>query len=185
LVELEKTMSALRTQAPGLPGQRWLWVAGIAGMMLTAQALANTAPKAVAGGPYVVLPGSITFDGSASFDPDTALGDSIVGYSWAFLSSNNVIATGARPQVSTYVLYDLAAQVAHGSPIANPFTGLPTWALYLTVTDTEGLKNTALTSLRFLDGNYQVPSVPEPESRALIGLGLGVLAWAQRRRPAR
>lgn len=178
-------MSTFRTQAPGPSGQRWLCVAGLAGMMLTAQAVANTAPRAVAGGPYVASPGSITFDGSASSDPDMALGDSIVGYSWAFLSSNNVIATGARPQVSTYVLYDLAAQTAHGSPIANPFTGLPSWALYLTVTDTGGLKNTALTSLRFLDGSYQVPSVPEPERWALMGVGLGALAWARRRKSAR
>ncbi|OYV02035.1 MAG: hypothetical protein CFE45_02135 [Burkholderiales bacterium PBB5] len=147
-----------------------------------AVAVANTAPVAVTGGPYVATPGTILLDGSASWDADIPFGDAIVDYSWGFMARERVVAQGARPLVSTYLLYDLAAHAGIGSPIANPITGLPAWSVFLTVTDKYGATNTALTSLRFMAGNYQLPPVPEPEGWALMGAGLGILAWVDRRR---
>ena len=45
--------------------------------------LGNDAPTADAGGPYVFASGDIVIlDGSGSFDPDEACGDSIVAYRW-------------------------------------------------------------------------------------------------------
>ena len=180
-------MTAQHHGAPSALGRLGLMLAAVAALaagMAPGQALANTPPHAVAGGPYVVTPGWIMFDGTGSWDADLPSGDRIVDYSWGFLAQDRVVASGARPQVSADGLYNLAAQASGHSPIANPVTGLPAWSLYLTVTDSGGLTHTALTTLRFLDGDYQVPSVPEPGAWALLGAGLGVLALVGRRRAA-
>lgn len=60
------------------------------------EAFANTAPTAVPGGPYTVYPNqSVQLTASASSDPDTAHGDSIVLYEWDLQSDGAMDATGA------------------------------------------------------------------------------------------
>src|SRR6266850_1801292 len=59
----------------------------------------NHAPTANADGPYIAdFGGTVTLDGTGSFDPDVAFGDSIVSYEW--LVGGHVAASGARAQLT-------------------------------------------------------------------------------------
>ncbi len=79
----------------------------------TLNLLENRLPIAEAGGPYSVNLGDGTsFDGSASTDPDSSLGDAIVTYSWD-LNDDNVFgdATGSQPSITAGLLTSLGAGV--------------------------------------------------------------------------
>ncbi len=88
----------------------------------------RTPPIANAGGPYsgmvnVALP----FDGSASSDPD----GSVVGYQWNFGDGGSAV--GALP--------------------VHAYTAIGTYAVTLTVTDSDGLTHSTVTTAQVADGS--------------------------------
>ena len=92
----------------------------------------NHSPVSNPGGPYGVGAGNaLALNGTASSDADVPCGDSIVGYSW--LINGTIAASGPAPTIA-------AAQLA-GLPIGTPIP------VRLTVTDTFGATNTALTTV--------------------------------------
>ncbi len=85
----------------------------------------NKPPISVPGGPYTVNEGSaVSFDGSASYDPD--VGDSIASYVWDF--GDGTTGLGVNP-THTYANVNTVG-----------------YAVKLTVTDTHGATNTASTT---------------------------------------
>lgn len=76
----------------------------------------NQPPKAVAGGPYTTITGTVTFDGSASSDPD---GDALT-YSWDFGDGSS--GSTARP--------------------THTYHAVGNYTVRLTVTDNRGLAGT-------------------------------------------
>jgi PKD repeat protein len=96
----------------------------------------NRAPVAAPNGPYAVELGQgVTLDGGSSFDPDAALGDHIVSYSW---NIGGLVLAGVMPALT-------AAQV-------NAL-GIGTFPVSLTVTDAFGLTGAATTMLEITSPN--------------------------------
>jgi PKD repeat protein len=96
----------------------------------------NDAPVADAKGPYDTNLGEgITLDGTASFDIDSASGDSIVSYAWS-IAGGAYLLSGAMPSLSTAQIDAL---------------GVGTFPVALTVTDEFGATGTATTNLSVFD----------------------------------
>jgi PKD repeat protein len=106
--------------------------------------LLNAAPVSDPGGPYTLMEGdTLHLDGSGSYDPNEAAGDSIV-YQWDLNNDGTFTdATGEMPTI------DWAALQALG--IVAPWSG----TISLRVTDSYGLANTAQTTLT-------VTQLPQP-----------------------
>lgn len=123
----------------------------------------NSPPVAQAGGSYTIHLGeSLLVNGSTSFDPDAGLvGDFITGYQWD-LGANG--------------LFD-------GFGVTDTFTALELanagideiglYSLRLAVTDTFGGVGFQTTSIEVLAP--AIAAVPEPESLALVCLGVGLV----------
>lgn len=98
----------------------------------------NSAPVPMPGGPYTVpAGGDVQLDGSASSDPDTAYGDSIVLYEWDLLADGSYEYTG----VSAMVPWSALAGLPQPN-VAN--------AVRLRVTDEMGGTGTAQGTLTIL-----------------------------------
>jgi hypothetical protein len=94
----------------------------------------NHAPIAAAGGPYLINQGSsVTFNGSASTDPDAAYGDTIVAYAWDLQGDGSYEYIGATPTVPWSGLSSLTM----GTPVT----------VRLQVTDSFGASSTVATTL--------------------------------------
>jgi uncharacterized repeat protein (TIGR01451 family) len=99
----------------------------------------NTAPVADADGPYVgIIDQPIVLDGSASFDPDAAFGDSIVSYEW---------------DVDGDSIFDLNTP---NSTLVYTYTTAYSGTVGLRVTDGFGLQDTDETTVQVQ------PNVPGP-----------------------
>jgi RHS repeat-associated protein len=99
----------------------------------------NNPPVADAGGPYIMGVGTqVTFDASASYDPDAAYGDMITSYAWEF-NNDGVFtdATGATPTIP----YSQFAALGPGS-----------YTISVRVTDMVGATSTASTTLEIRGG---------------------------------
>jgi uncharacterized repeat protein (TIGR01451 family) len=98
----------------------------------------NQTPVARPGGPYAVPLGEgITLDGSASFDPNQACGDSIAAYEWDISNDGDVDHTGPTPTLTSQEVETL---------------GTGTHQLRLTVRDEFGAQSVASTTLNvFVD----------------------------------
>jgi type VI secretion system secreted protein Hcp len=107
----------------------------------------NHPPVADADGPYVIDKGvDLVLDGTASFDPDTSAGDSIVAYRWD-LDDDGMFddATGAQPTIPWATVSVLMTH------LADPSTGLPTNTIRLEVEDSLGLTSTDSTTVTIYD----------------------------------
>ena len=128
---------------------------------------ANTAPVAVPGGPYQIDPLMDLFmDGSGSFDPDEALGDSIVSWEWDVDGDGTYDFSGETYNATW------AELVGVGIAAGN------TYDLALRVTDSMGLTNVQTTS-------FTVNPVPEPATCiiwALAGGSCGLVSLRRRRK---
>ena len=112
----------------------------------------NQAPNANAGGSYTAdLGNGLTLDGSASMDPNSACGDSIVSYEWDLNDDGTYELTGP-----TAISAVSAAQV-------NAL-GLGSHPIRLRVTDEYGLSDTADTTLAIYDNTpvADFTAVPNP-----------------------
>jgi hypothetical protein len=97
----------------------------------------NMPPVAQAGGPYTVVQGNnLTLDGSASSDPNTACGDTIVRYDWDLGNDGSVEYSGVMPTIPWSALASL--------PVGTPV------ALRLRVTDSFSAYNDASTTITVL-----------------------------------
>jgi len=97
----------------------------------------NLPPVADAAGPYqVVLGGSLTLNGSGSYDPDAGCGDSITSYAWN-IGGGLLTKSGATPVLSPAEVQSLGA----GS-----------FAVVLTVEDSLGATHADTTQLDIVDG---------------------------------
>lgn len=121
----------------------------------------NTAPTAIAGGPYIVDAGdSVALDGSASFDPDTSFGDSIIGYEWDMDNDG---------------FYDDAVGA---TPSFGPLSGSGTSPIALRVTDSLGATHVGTTTLTVVNAApvaVDDPSFSTPEDTSLVIAAPGVL----------
>ena len=115
--------------------------------------VAANPPVAQPGGPYVMdLSSNLVLNGSASSDPDSACGDSIVSYAWDLNNDGTFSdATGAQPTVLFSQLQFLLNSVGITNLAASPTNGLPNFSVRLRVTDTYGLSRTGATQLTIYD----------------------------------
>lgn len=105
---------------------------------------ARRAPVAISGGPYEINWGEDLFlDGSRSYDPDAAAGDSIVSYRWDLNNDTVYDAEGVKPKVSWNTLQSLISTIYP----TNPETGYPRYTIRLQVTDTTRREHASITSL--------------------------------------
>jgi len=109
----------------------------------------NLAPLALTDGDILGTVGQpLVLDASASRDPNEACGDEIVRYEW-----------DVDPNVAGYELSSDQAEIsvpwvqvqAYGFQEADPFTGEPSYAVRLRVTDRLGEQGTLDTTLRLYD----------------------------------
>ncbi len=143
------------------------WSGSFASMSLSGLAseyvwiIDNTAPTAIAGGPYIVDAGnSVGLDGSASFDPDTSFGDSIVSYEWDMDNDG---------------FYDDAVGA---TPSFGPLSGSGTSPIALLVTDSLGATHVGSTTLTVVNAApvaVDDPSFSTPEDTSLVIAAPGVL----------
>lgn len=132
----------------------------------------NTAPIAEPGGPYGIQWGeSLVVDGSASFDPDELLGDeyAIQFYEWDLLGNGSIDGFGLT---RTFDFGDLMAAGIHGPGV---------YSLRLRVTDIFGGGDIAETVFAIAP-EAAIAAVPEPETLALVLVGLGLASGFSRRR---
>ena len=102
----------------------------------------NHAPIAKPGGPYTIAAGeNVTLDGTGSYDPDQAFGDSVVSYEWDLDNDGVFDKTGATVSLSWAEIDTLFTYPG----VANSIT--------LRVTDEAGSTHQATTSLRIYDNN--------------------------------
>ena len=128
------------------------WVSTVVQVMESAQ----EPPVADIGGPYSVDEGSaLILDGSGSYDPDEAAGDSIISYEWD-LDNDGMFddATGTTPTIS----WATTASLGMAYP-TDPATGLPNNTIRLRVTDTFGVTSTSATTLTIYDNQPEAPTV--------------------------
>lgn len=149
---------------------------GMAGLWTTTPANAvvffNTAPIAEPGGPYGIQWGeSLVVDGSASFDPDELLGDeyAIQFYEWDLLGNGSIDGFGLT---RTFDFGDLMAAGIHGPGV---------YSLRLLVTDSFGGVGIGETVFAIAP-EAAIAAVPEPETLALVLVGLGLASGFSRRR---
>jgi parallel beta-helix repeat protein len=94
----------------------------------------NQPPTSDAGGPYsVILGNTAIFDGSGSYDPDVATGDSIVSYEWDIAGIYTLV--GIAPTLSVEEIEDL---------------GVGVHLISLKTTDSHGVMDTDNTTLEIL-----------------------------------
>lgn len=129
---------------------------------------ANTAPVSDPGGPYTIDAFDDLFmDGSASFDPDEAVGDSIVSWEWDVTGDATYDFTGETFNATWAQL--VAAGVEHGN----------VYNLALRVTDEMGAQHVQ-TTLFTVNA-----AVPEPATCiiwALAGGSCGLASYRRRRK---
>ncbi|MDA7977596.1 MAG: PEP-CTERM sorting domain-containing protein [Pirellulales bacterium] len=127
----------------------------------------NLAPVSDPGGPYTIDPGfDLDLDGSASADPDVALGDSIVSWEWDVDGDGTYDVTGETTTV------DWATLLGIGVLADN------TYNLALRTTDELGAQHVQTTL-------FTVNPVPEPATCviwALAGGSCGLAGWRRRRK---
>ncbi|MBN1930699.1 MAG: hypothetical protein JW786_03725 [Desulfobacterales bacterium] len=110
------------------------------------------APTAVTGGPYTVCPGgTITLDGSESFDIDEPEGDHIASWDW---------------EIDLLVPYDY--DDATGETVEMTWATPGIYDIALKVTDSNGLTNVAWTTVH-VDNQYCVTCVDDLTARAKRG----------------
>ncbi len=139
----------------------------------------NNPPLALPGGPYIVdLGNGVTLDGSGSYDPDSAAGDSIANYDWDLSGDGVYELTGVSPAVLWAVLESLLNVAPIGPPEGSADgptilgEGPSSFALgepiplHLRVTDTLGATGTAATSITIFDNRPFAVLTADPEQTA-------------------
>ncbi|WRS40702.1 FxDxF family PEP-CTERM protein [Thiobacillus sedimenti] len=124
--------------------------------------IANLLPVSLIGGPYSINQGTnLLLNGAASYDPDY-VADSIIQYAWDLNGDATYDVFGATPDV------DYATLVGLGM-------GTGTYTMSLKVTDTHGTYGVSTATLT-------IAAVPEPETYAMMLIGVGIVGMAARRR---
>lgn len=175
-MKFNRFVSALTLARKAWIRRRTILLIGLASLWITLPAHAgvffNTAPTANPGGPYTIRWGeSLVVNGSASFDPDTALGSGyeIQVYEWDLFSDGSIDAHG---MIHTFDFDDLM--------IAG-FHGLDVYSLRLRVTDSSGGVGIRETMFAIVPAEA-IAAVPEPETLALVLAGLGLISGFSLRR---
>ena len=115
--------------------------AGATATASTSLTINNTAPLANCGGPYTITWGQgITLNGSGSYDPDQACGDSIHSYAWDLNGDGTIDVTGASP-THTVTWAQLVSLLSGTISIEH------TYPISLLVVDSFGATGSAITSV--------------------------------------
>ncbi len=135
-------------------------------VIFTTPGISQSAPVADAGGPYAINWGdSLLLDGSASYDPNAAEGDSIVSYKWD-INNNGMYndASGATVSLTWEQLQSIYGAAGITLQSADPGTNVPFYQVNLMVTDATNRSSTAVTSLHIYDPTVLPLTISQSEN---------------------